>query len=186
MPLSRLHHSVSGAEDLRSEGHTRHLDICCRSTPGRRGRHGLGMVQQRPIPQIPQLLQTLRGAPGAAIATPIPSADGSTPASIPRMVQPPPRIALSEPGRANAARPPPPNLSVSLFESSRAPALTVSATPSGMAAGAAVASSWESTAQAVARSVALRQLFAVPKAMGGASTGKSADPVRGLPGFGIT
>ena len=128
-----------------------------------RRRQTPGVAQARPVPQIPQLIQTRRGLPGAAAVTaPIPMAGEIMPAGLPRMVQPPTRTSLSEPGRASTTRPSPPNLSALLFGSLQAP----NSSPSN--SGTVASSSWDNLVDAVARSVSLRHTvmpLSLPTAM---------------------
>ena len=143
-----------------------------------RRRQSTGVTPPRPLPHIPQLLQTLRGMPGAAIVTPAPPTSDLAPAGIPWMVRPPTRVPLPEPGRVNTARTPPPNLSAILFGVSQTPALTGSVANPGAVVGVVAASSWAGPVQSVAREAVSRGT----KGLNGVSAGCSICTVLGSTG----
>ena len=66
-------------------------------------------VRERPVPQILQLLQSLRGIPGSTVTTTEPVTGGAAgaglPAGLPIMLQPQLRLPAQETDRPNVLRP---------------------------------------------------------------------------------
>ena len=102
---------------------------------------------ERPVPQLPQLLQGLRGP-----STSVPMKVTPAAAGMPIMVQPVTRTVSQDAGRQNAIRSAPPNLTPFMFGSiTQRPVETI-------AAPSIAASSWEKPSMQIARSMALRQM----------------------------
>ena len=106
-----------------------------------------GAVVERPVPQLPQLLQGLRGPP---TSTPMEVTAAAT--GMPIMVQPLARPVSQDACRQNAIRSTPPNLTSFMFGSTLQRPVEVMAAPS------IAASSWENPSMQIARSMALRQM----------------------------
>ena len=106
-----------------------------------------GAAVERPVPQLPQLLQGLRGP---SVSTPMEVTAAAT--GLPIMVQPLTRSAPQDAGRQTATRSTPPHLTSFIFGSTLQRPVDVPAAPS------AAASSWENPSMQIARSMALRQM----------------------------
>ena len=113
------------------------------------------VVRERPVPQIPQLLQSLRGIPGPTAATAEPVTGGSAEAGLPIMVQPQLRPLAQETDRLNVVRPArPPNITSFMFGTAGTPSSRPSTPP------IPTDTQWDNPAQLIARSMALRQTSA--------------------------
>jgi hypothetical protein len=113
------------------------------------------VIRERPVPQIPQLLQSLRGIPGPAAAMAEPVTGGSAEAGLPIMVQPQLRPPAQETGRLNVVRPArPPNITSFMFGTAGTPSSRPSTPP------IPTETQWDNPAQLIARSMALRQTSA--------------------------
>jgi hypothetical protein len=111
---------------------------------------------ERQVPQMPQLLQSLRGLPetaGVVAATP----EYSVPRGLPMMFQQPPRLpALQDSGRQNAERPALPNITSLMLGSMQPTPGPLGLQASGNSA-AQPSTIWGNPSQMIARSIALRR-----------------------------
>ena len=105
-----------------------------------------GTIADRPVPQLSQLLQGLRGPPTSGPMEVTPATAG-----LPVMVQPLVRPPAPEASRQAVARNMPPNLSPFMFGTTWQRPVETPAAP------LAAASSWENPSMQIARSMALRQ-----------------------------